>query len=320
MNDTVIQTDTDWLLVSIDGEDAEFAMAKPGPEPALTHNRRYKTRDYATAIDMFQHYAQDADIVLNGLTCGLVVSGAVLADSVRIARCPWILSRSGLGYVLGRPPVTVNDSAVKSWANIGHSPRTHRSLSSAQTPDFNKPGRWATVMMNGGLGASALIRSQGGRPVLVDTEIGHVGFAPHNKQEQALAEILQGYRGGTSWEMALHAHEDTALWSRASLSTDPRDIAAMRAAMLGSFAGDVVLAMGSWDGLFLHCAPRTLENETLVQAFNSRFEEKTAYKTQVRATPRWIVTMPEANLQGAAFMLWQQTGENAHNGGEMAHG
>ena len=320
MNEPVIQTDADWLLVGIDGEDAEFAMAKPGPSPALTHKRQYKTRDYATAIDMFQHYASDADIVLNGLTCGLVVSGAVLADSVRIARCPWILSRSGLGYVLGKPPVTVNDSAVKSWANIGHNSRTHRSLSSSQMPDFNKAGRWATVTLKEGLGASALIRSEGGRPVLVDTEIGHVGFAPHNKQEQALAEILQGYRGGTSWEMALHAHEDTALWSRAELSTDAREIATMRAAMLGSFAGDVVLAMGSWDGLFLHCPPRVLESDALVQTFNTRFEEKTAYKIQIRATPRWIVNMPDANLQGAAFMLWQLTGENGQDGGKPAHG
>lgn len=297
-----------WLLADIDGDDVEFALAEPGPEPVLKERRHYKASESATAIDAFQKYARDTGVSLENTDCGLVVSGAVLGDSIRIARSPWIVSRSGLAHILGKKPITVNDSAVKSWANIGHSPHTHKSLSAPATPDFRKTGRWVTINVAGGLGASALIRPEDGRPVLVDTEIGHVGFAPHDKQEAALADVLQGYRGGTSWEMALFAHKDSMIWGKAGLPDDPREIARLRAGMLGSFAGDAVLAMGGWDGLFLHGAKEILPNADAIAIFNQRFEQKTAYKIQIRRTPRWSVDMEDASLKGAAYMLWQKLG------------
>ncbi len=295
---------SDWLLVAIDGREIRLATAKPSPKPRLDRQRSYPTSQFTTATDAFQKYAEEAGITLSDHLCGIVVSGPVAGDAIRIARCPWILSLTGLRYLLGTMPLAVNDSAVKSWANLAHTPQTHTSLSAPKTPDFERAGRWATVTLQNGLGASLLIKKDGERMTMVDSEIGHIGFSPHDAKEVALAEAITRQKGGTSWELALFAHEDRALWQAAGLPTDPVGMETARAAMVGAFAGDVVLATGGWDGLFLHCPRTVLSRPEALAAFNRRFELKTAYKMEIRRTPRWRADMPDANLAGVALMLW----------------
>ncbi|MGB3723411.1 MAG: glucokinase [Pacificimonas sp.] len=301
----------DWLLAAIDGQEIRLAMAKPGPTPRLDRQRDYPTRQFVTATDAFQKYGEEVGVDIADRTVALVVSGPVVGDSIRIQRCPWILSLTGLRYVFGKPPLAVNDSAVKSWANLAHTAQSHTSLSAPALPDFTRNGRWATITLQNGLGASLLVRAEGQRMMMVDSEIGHIGFAPHGPEEVALAEAIAKQKGGTSWELALFAHEDRDLWRAAGLPGDPEGTDVARAAMVGSFAGDVVLATGGWSGMFLHCARSVLARPAALAAFNKRFEAKTAYKMEIRRTPRWRADMPAANLTGAALMLWEIEGQKA---------
>ncbi|WP_420607510.1 glucokinase [Novosphingopyxis sp.] len=300
----------DWLLADIDGETATFALATPGDRPSIHNMRRYPTRDFPTATDAFIAYARDAHIHLSPRDCALVVSGPLHGDTIRVARCPWVLTLQGLGHILGRPPLAVNDSAVKSWANLAQDEGEHRLIGGAGSTDFNAPGRWATINFENGLGASLLVRRPGERLSLFDGEIGHTGFSPRGESETALHAALQKLKRGATWELALLAQPGDPIWIAAGLSPDRRTADRMRATMLGSFAGGVVLALGGWNGVFLYGIPRSLlANGDCLAAFNAAFEDRTAYRSEVRRTPRWTVAMDRVNLVGAARMLARSIGK-----------
>ena len=294
---------TDWLLADVDGETVTFALATPGSPPRIHGVRRYKTAAFHTATDAFMQYAAESAIQLEGRVCALVVSGPVHGDTIRLARCPWIISCSGLAHILGAQPLPVNDSAVKSWANL-HRIADHRLVGGSGTTDFDAPGRWVTINFATGVGGSLMVRRKGERLQNIDGEIGHIGFSPRGERETALHQALLALQRGSSWEMALFAKPGDAAWTKAGLPDRREEIDMMRAAMLGRFAADLVLAMGGWDGVFLHGRSRELLSQPrCLTEFNTAFEGAVMYRNEVRRTPRWIVAVDQSNLVGAAHML-----------------
>ncbi len=295
------------VLIDIDGARASFALADPGKSTAFHLVREYRTADYPTATDCVMGFARDAGINLEGLDCAIAVSGAVSGDAIRIARCPWIISTTGFGYLFKKPVHFLNDSAAILWAatNVSHS--THRSLGAHSLPDFSGGGKWLGINYQNGLGAAMLAGRDGTNIQHIETEAGHCSFGPVGDNERKLCHNLERVRSPASWERALFTNADDPAWRDTPVANDPKLLIRQRAEILGSFVGDTVLATGAWDGVLLFGNATTLlAGPEQMALFDKRLESRANFQLQLRKLPRWTVTMPNINLVGAAKFLEQR--------------
>jgi glucokinase len=73
---------------------------------------------------------------------------------------------------------------------------------------------------------------------------------------------------------------------------------------LGAFAGDLALAYGAWDGVFLTGAiARALQPQLMDPGFRRRMEGKAAFRRQLSEVPIALVNRTDLELLGAAAAL-----------------
>jgi glucokinase len=297
----------DWLLADIDGETVSFGLAKPTKSPAIERVRTYKTADFPTATDCFMCYASEEAIDLKGLRAGISVSGVVKQDSVRIQRCRWSISITGLTYLLGSRPLIVNDSVSKSWINLDRVSMRAEMIGGEGAPDFSKPGRWTTINFHNGLGASIVNRLDADTIFVTESECGHIAFAPLDQLERDVSGYLAKASGRVTYEQMLFIGYSDPVWRDLGITISDREHERMKAAVLGAFAGDMTLAFAGWSGLFLHgVASQILTKRENVEIFNKRFEEKANFRSNVRTVPRFLAPFHPHNLAGVAQMLAAQ--------------
>jgi glucokinase len=292
------------VLIDIDGIEARLALAKPGLGLDASTIKTYQTKDFPTATDCVQRFAQESGIRLAGKRCAVSVSGAVHGDSIRIARCPWIISVRGFGYLFQSEVLVVNDTAAKLWAATDSKSITHKSLGAYGLPDFSKPGQWLGIDFAAGLGAALLVNSGDGAGAHVATEAGHMAFAPMGDAEKALAERIAVPGKPVSWEQALFAQADSSGPSALRTGSPSGAGHVSAAEILGSFVGDLLLATGAWDGVMLFGRAATLlENPDQLLAYKKRVETRANHQMKLRAAPQWSVKLNNINLVGAASYL-----------------
>lgn len=293
----------DWLLIDIDGEDVHFGTFALGSDAGVDRYRAYRSGDHATATDCIMHYAREVSLLLQGRRAAVVVSGAVGADSIRVARSRWIVSKTGLELLFGARPVFLNDSVAKAWANVAL--RTPvRIVGGERQPDFAAPGKTVVLNYATGLGGAVIHVPENGAAFVTETECGHIGFAPETDLERELCGQLARLNPRVTYERVLTLDRDDPVWNRLSRPVAPAERDLLRAAVLGAFAGDLVLAYTAWGGVFLdgeRCG--FLADAATASAFNERFADKGHFRMNVRAAPRWLAPASAHNLNGVAHML-----------------
>src|SRR5690606_29902072 len=182
---------------------------------------------------------------------------------------------------------------------------------------------WAVIGPGTGLGVGALV-SRDGQAWALATEGGHASFAPGTPEEIAILERLSGDFGRVSNERIVSGsglvNLHCAISQIAGLDPGPmrpEDVTAgaeagdrrcMRAvdvfcAVFGAIAGDLVLTMGAWGGVYLSggMVPpllRSLQHS----GFRQRFEGKGRYAPAMARVPTIVVLHPHPGLRGAAAL------------------
>ncbi|MEE4377768.1 MAG: glucokinase [Candidatus Competibacteraceae bacterium] len=173
-----------------------------------------------------------------------------------------------------------------------------------------------------GLGVSGLVWS-GSRWVPLQTEGGHVSFAPATEKEWAIAQVLQQHYGHVSMERLVSGpglvNINQALRELAGQppeSLEPADITErgltdscpycketleIFCAMLGAAAGNLALTLGARSGVYIGggIAPR-LGDFLARSAFRDRFEAKGRLKPYLTPIPVWVITAVHPALRGVA--------------------
>lgn len=292
----------DWLIIDIEGPDVTIATTSPKSGGGLQNIRHYDARMIATATDCLQKYAVDCGLPLLGRQCAIIVSGAVKGDTLRIMRCPWVISLRGIGHLVGHRPVAINDIVANAWANRTFSRVTHRSVGGTAEPDYAGSGRWITVSVAEGVGAAIMSTDETGAMRILDSELGHCGFPPETDNERAIAATLAKRNPNVSWEWVLTLKPEDPIWQQAGIMPSAASI--MRAELLGAFCGDAVLAVAAWSGIFIAGqGSRMLLRPEQLDAFTRRFERKATYGNLLRATPRWLSSIDNARMRGGVTML-----------------
>lgn len=332
-----MSTDNRVLLADIGGTNARFALADASAAAPLLEDsvRGFAVADFPSLADAAQHYLDEVGAEQSGLEIRngvFAVAGRVDGDEARITNHPWVISLSRTRDALGFDDLRlVNDFAAQAMALplLGSQDVVAIGIPD-WTPDPQPVNRnYAVIGPGTGLGVGGLI-IRDGRNFPLETEGGHVSFAPGTPQEIEVLQRLSAQFGRVSIErlicgpglVNLHralseiAGEDPG-------NLQPADVTARAAtgdarsnntidvfcAVFGAVAGDLVLTLGAWDGVFLTggLVPKLL---TSLQhsGFRQRFEHKGRFSANMARVPTLAIVHPRPGLLGAAAIAVEAYG------------
>jgi glucokinase len=214
----------------------------------------------------------------------------------------------------------VNDFGAVAHA-VGQLGSDHfRPLCGPDRP-LPKEGVVSVIGPGTGLGAAMLVRS-GGEDAIIETEAGHVGFAPVDPFEAALAaeigatlprvsaeRVVSGpglaaiYRSLARAQGVEAPHpEEKALWEAALGGRDPLASAALErfCRALGSLAGDLALAQGASAVVVAGGLGLRLAGHLPGSGFAARFAAKGRFEARMSRIPVKLLVHPQPGLLGAA--------------------
>ena len=280
------------------------------------------TSDHSTFTDALLSYLKENGIEGAIVPSVLAVAGAVHGTTVNFTGSRWHISLAGIGTILRTPPVAINEAAANALALTLLSSTEFSPLPGPIVSPPRPGGTYLVIGCGTGLGVSALT-TVAGRLVPIGSEAAHMSFAVATDDERAMADL--SIRKGT-------VLSNEALLSPAGLITansmfgghaaraeevtrsDTRDRAATRAVdlyveALGAVVGNLVLAFGAWDGVYLTGAiARALQSRLAAPAFRRRIEAKAAYRRQLSQLPVAVINRGDLELIGATAALGGMSG------------
>lgn len=322
------------LLADLGGTNVRFALSGSGPQAPVQQEsvRRYQVSDFASLADAIRQYF--ADTGLSARQALIAAAGRIRdGETVQITNNPWAISSKRLEQTLSFTSVRlVNDFAAQSMAVMLLQPADLVSVGDLPLPQFDVRDEQTFVIVGPGtgLGVGGLLLRQGKCSVL-QTEGGHAGFAAHSPEDIEILKRLNQRYGRVSNErivcgnglvnlylvlcdLAGQTPEDVKpedISARANANSDPLCVQVMEtfAGIFGSVAGDLVLTLGAWDGVYLTGGLVPILLPWMERGhFRERFEAKGRFRETLEAVPTQAITNPEPGLIGAAALAVVESG------------
>lgn len=310
------------VAADIGGTHARFAIAEvaDGRVVSLGQTLTVKTADHASLQTAWEAFARESGRPLPK-AAGLAVAAPIAGDVLYLTNNPWIVRPALIKSKLGVDDFTlVNDFGAMGHAVAQLDSSHFRHLHGPDVP-LPKDGVISIVGPGTGLGVAQILRGHGTYRV-VETEGGHIDFAPLDRIEDAiLARLRQRYRRVSVERIVsgpglrniydalaaiegrpVEANDDTALWTAALEGGDSLAAAALDrfCLSLGSVAGDIALAQGANAVAIAGGLGLKLADILPHSGFGSRFMAKGRFERRMAAIPVKLVTHPEPGLYGAA--------------------
>jgi len=314
-------TDHPILIADIGGTNARFALTN-GKQQSFRQAQTLEAAEFEHVTHAINTYLRSHDIHQLNAIC-LAVAGPIRDGRVSFPNSQWAIDCKDLSKRYNTKQVRL----LNDWEAISYS---LSCLVEDHLVDIG--GSWSglpdgdfTVGALGpgsGLGMTGLLRRDGALIPLV-TEGGHVGFSPENQlQCEILAYLHQKFDDRISRERllsgpglvnihealsAIHGQENPGLIAAdiavaAINKTDPicEETFDLFFEMLGQVAGDIALALGANQGIFIGggiCQryPQQLEESR----FRAGFENKGRHSDLMRELPTWLITHKNPGLLGA---------------------
>lgn len=342
------------LVADIGGTHARFALACPGEaRPLITDSIcKFAVADFPSLADAARHYldgnganvehapGERADLEradvgrahrerANVKRAVFAVAGHIDGDEARITNHPWVISIARTRHALGLDRLElVNDFTAQAMAISQLDDGDVIPIGAARWAGSTGDGdrTYAVIGPGTGLGVGALLR-RGGHYHALQTEGGHVDFAPGTPEEIQVLQRLSGEFGRVSNERIVSGAGLVNLHRALSAiagtdpgSLQPEDITARArqgdagclhsidvfCAVFGASAGDLVLTLGAWDGVFLTGGVVPVLLPWLARSgFRPRFEHKGRFSSVMARVPALAVIHPDPGLLGAAVLATQ---------------
>lgn len=312
------------LLGDIGGTNARFALTDPNsPTPAILHARSLDASAFASLQHAAEHYL--AEVGVQPTRAAIAVACPVDGEEIRLTNRAWAFTRGELQESLGLQRLSViNDFGAVSWAVPSLQAGEWVTLYGREDATLRGP---ISVLGPGtGLGVSLLVGSQDDGWQVVETEGGHVSFAPLGEEEHTVARWLSARFGRASNERLLSgkglSHIDAVLRVGGgdvdAALREPADIVAAAlaghdltarrtlarfCAVLGSVAGDAALAHGARTVMIAGgIVPRFIPF-LRSSAFRERFLAKGRFASYLESVTIRVITHPNPGLLGAAVAV-----------------
>jgi len=303
------------IVADIGGTNARFACVSPD-NPALQQIGILPTAEFSTLEGAIRHYlaslpGKDID------TLCLALAGPVTQDSIQLTNNPWHFSRTALQQSLGMRVAVINDFTAQACC-LDLLTSTELDWFGPQRPQGDR----MRVIMGPGTGLGVAGIGPGG--AILPTEGGHITFAPTDEHQLALLKVLwrqlprvsaERLVSGPGLSNLYHANSvlagTPATLTPAQITTGALqgDSLCARSVqdfldILASVAGDLALALGALDGVYLAggILPRLgalLDRER----FRQRFSAKGRLAPWCAAIPVALARAEHMGLRGCAGAL-----------------
>ena len=317
------KSDACLLIGDIGGTNARFALADPA-RPSFSEVRTLQCDDYESADAAINHYLESVGAQSPRVIC-LAAAGPIIDKRVRFTNNHWEISADELAADFSIGSVQL----LNDFEAIAYSV-PFLAADDCMTIGLPEPGPLDTedymigvIGPGTGLGAVGL-RKYGDILFPIAGEAGHGGFAPETRvQIDILSALRERYDRVSSerlvsgpgleniyWAlMRIHgekrAHLSAAEIFRAAMdNTDPLAAEAVQMffEVFGQVAGDLALALGAEDGIFIAGGiskryPDLLKNS----GFRSGFENKGRHRSLMERIPTQLILHDQPGLLGAAY-------------------
>lgn len=320
------------LVADVGGTHIRFGIAVAGENagPVNVHCvRRYAVRAHESISHAAQHYRSATPGVPQALNrAAVAVAGRVDSDRVQLTNSAWSFSARALSEAHSFKDLHV----INDFEAVGHAVGALRAadLQPVGTQRIELPlsqGVCAIVGVGTGLGVGGVVANGGSYSVLA-TEGGHSSFAPTSERSIELLRWLRKKYGRVSAERVLSGAglanvyqalcetdgrlepELTAAEITARASSDPQcgEAVGLFCELLGSFAGDLAMTLGAWNGVLISGAMlQHFDREMLERRVRSGFEYKGRFTLAMRNVPLETIMHPHVELLGAARLLVQNS-------------
>ena len=323
-------TPTALLVADIGGTHARFALAAPGDgvRPVLGSIREFEVAQFRSLPDAITNYLEFLQHTgaSRPTQLALGVASAVTGEQIELTNHSWSFSLAQLRRDFGFEKVeAINDCAAMALS-IPHLQGFELEAIGSTVAQLAAPKsdrRTAAIGVGTGLGVCGLMLRDGCADV-VESEAGHINFAPGSEAEADILRLLWSRHPRVSAERLLsgaglqnlysavcaiaHSHSPAAMDSpRAIIASaesgadaECRRAVELFCAILGSFAGDVALIYGAWVGIYLGGSiPLALLAWIQRGSFRERFEDKGRFGERMRAVPTLAILHPQPGLLGA---------------------
>ena len=284
--------------------------------------------------DTIRQYFADS-----GLSAGRAVIAAagriVDGETVKVTNNPWQVSAHGLAADLKFDSVRlINDFAAQGMAVPLLACNELQPVGAPQPPKIGAHHSQTFVVVGPGTGlgvAGLLLRD--GRWTVLETEGGHAGFAAHSPEDIAILDYLNHKYGRVSNERLICGQGLVNLYDAICHivgarpeDLKPEDITARAkddscplctrtvetfAGIFGSVAGDLVLTLGAWNGVYLTGGLIPILLPWLERGrFRERFEAKGRFHDIMEKVPTQAIMNPEPGLLGAAALAVLESGRS----------
>jgi glucokinase len=313
------------VAADIGGTHARFAIAElvEGRRPKLGPMSRYRTGEHQGFASAWRAFKRDQGGRLPG-AASLGLAGPVDGGPIQFMNSPWVVDPRTIGDELRLERVTL----LNDYGAVAHAVSILGSdeLDPVGGPKGDLPDEGVTTVLGPGtgLGIAMLVRRRE-RIEVVETEASHIGFAPLNEDEQAIAGELAGRYGRASVErivsgpglIDLYRHfgggewdvgDSGGLWSAAIQGGDPLAALALDAFVkcFGSAAGDIALAHGANAMVITGGLANRIADRLRSPLFRGRFIAKGRYRERMERVRVRLATIAEPGLLGAAVAFQRE--------------
>ena len=316
-------------VADVGGTHARFALAEVdgGRVTSLGDPVTLKTSEHGSFQLAWQEFCRRSGEHPNELA--IAFAGPVGGEMLKLTNNPWVIRPALIHERLGVDRYTiVNDFGAVGYAVATLGDEHFRHLCGPETA-LPAEGVISIVGPGTGLGVAALLK-RAGRYEVIETEGGHVDFAPLDSlEDKILTQLRRNFRrvsvervaaGQGLWNLyeALGAiegrnltfHDDKELWAAALAGSDSLANAALDrlCLSLGAVAGDLALAQGANAVVIAGGVGLRLADYLPRSGFRDRFIAKGRFERRMDEMPVKLITHPQPGLFGAAAAFAKEHG------------
>ena len=313
---------TEIVAVDIGGTHARFALAEVenGRVARLEPEVTLKTAEHASLQTAWEEFGRRIGRPLPP-AAGIAIAGPIQGEVLKLTNNPWVIRPALVPSKLGAERFTlVNDfgAVAHAVAQLDDSCFTHLCGPTVPLP---ADGVISIIGPGTGLGVAQLLRRDG-RYQVVETEGGHIDYAPLDSlEDQILSHLRKHYRRVSAERVAsgpglanlyealaaienqpIRSRDEKELWQAAMAGEDSLAAAAFDrfCLSLGAVAGDIALAQGASAVVIAGGLGLRLAGHLPRSGFRDRFIAKGRFERRMDEMPVKLITHPQPGLFGAA--------------------
>ena len=313
---------TEIAVVDIGGTHARFAIAEvdDGRVLSLGEACTLKTAEHTSLQTAWNEFGRQLGRRLPR-DIGIAFAGPVQGELLKLTNNPWVIRPASIPHELGVERYRI----VNDFGAVGH------AVAQLGAEDFRRvcgpdqplpaEGVISIVGPGTGLGVAQLLRRDG-RYHVIETEGGHIDFAPLDELEDRILSLLRQRHRRVSVERVasgmgmtniyetlatiegreLRYRDEKALWKAALACEDSLASAALDrfCLSLGAVAGDLALAQGASAVVIAGGVGQRLADHLPRSGFRDRFIAKGRFERRMDEMPVKLITHPQPGLYGAA--------------------